>query len=191
MTVRNSTPERPWAVRIAEESDIPAIRTLMDRAIRELMRGFLAPEEIDASFEIMGLDTQLITDGTYFVIEAGGRLVGCGGWSARATLYGGDHTEGRSDAMLDPARDAARVRAMYTDPMRARQGIGRAILAACERAAASAGFSRAELMATMAGVPLYGACGYAPVERTTAMSSKGVQIPLVRMGKTLRATFKD
>lgn len=185
MSLRNSSAGHPWAIRTARTSDIPAIRTLMDRAIRELMRGFLAPEEIEASFEVMGLDTQLIADGTYFAIEEEGRIVGCGGWSARATLYGGDHTKGRSDAMLDPARDAARVRAMYTDPVRARQGIGRAILAACETAAASAGFSRAELMATMAGVPLYGACGYTPIERTTATSSKGVQIPLVRMGKAL------
>ncbi len=184
MTDRNSTPERPWAVRIAEERDIPAIRTLMDRAIRELMRGFLAPEEIEASFEIMGLDTQLITDGTYFVIEAGGRLVGCGGWSARATLYGGDHTEGRSDAMLDPARDAARVRAMYTHPDFKRRGVGRLVLELCEKAARAEGFRRAELMATMAGEPLYRACGYVPIEKA-AYAENGVTVPLLKMGKAL------
>jgi GNAT superfamily N-acetyltransferase len=131
----------------------------------------------------MGLDTQLIEDGTYFVALDGARLVGCGGWGQRATLYGGDHTAGRSDALLDPARDAARVRAMYTDPLYARRGVGRAILEACESAAAAAGFRRFELMATLAGEPLYRACFYQPIERVTSTTS-GVAIPLVRMGKT-------
>ena len=102
----------------------------MDRSIRGLMQAYLSSEQIDASFEIMGLDTRLIEDGTYLAIEDGKRLVGCGGWSARTTLYGGDHSQGRSDASLDPARDAARIRAMYTDPEFTRRGIGAAILQA-------------------------------------------------------------
>src|SRR5262249_1826877 len=139
-----------WPVRRAAAGDIPTIRLLMGRAIGELMRPYLTDRQIAASFEIMGLDTQLIADGSYFLLEEEGRLVGSGGWSARRTLYGGDHTQGRSDELLDPARDAARVRAMYTDPDFARRGIGRAILKACEEEAAARGFAKAELMATMA-----------------------------------------
>src|ERR1700733_10499634 len=108
----------------------------------------------------MGLDTQLIKDGTYFVIEADGCIAGCGGWSRRATLFGGNHTAGRSEALLDPARDAARVRAMYTHPDFARKGVGRMILAHCEAAAAKEGFRKVELAATMSGLPLYRVCGY-------------------------------
>lgn len=181
-----------WPIRIAGEADIPAIRGLMERAIRELMPPFLNPAEIEASFAVMGLDTQLIADGTYFVIEdtsesaaKTSQIIGCGGWSARATLYGGDHTAGRSDTVLDPTSDAARIRAMYTDPAHARRGIGRAILQACEAAATAAGFKRFELMATLAGEPLYAACGYTALERVAATAS-GVRVPLVRMGKAAR-----
>jgi GNAT superfamily N-acetyltransferase len=115
--------------RLAQSEDIPALKTLMDSAIAELQRGFLSPEEIAASFSIMGLDTQLIEDGTYFVVECEGRIAGSGGWSRRATLFGGDHSAGRSAALLDPATDPARVRAMYTSPAFARRGIGRIELA--------------------------------------------------------------
>jgi GNAT superfamily N-acetyltransferase len=105
-----------------------------------LQVGFLTPEQIAASRMIMGLDTQLIEDGTYYVATVGGELAGCGGWSRRNTLYGGDHSPGRDAALLDPARDAARIRAMYTHPAFARRGVGRLILAVCERAAVAAGF---------------------------------------------------
>ncbi len=174
-----------WGARVARTDELAAIRSLMDRAIGELMRDFLDPAAIAASAELMGLDTQLVTDGTYFAIDDGARLVGCGGWSRRATLFGGDHTIGRSDAFLDPTRDAARVRAMYTDPDYARRGIGRAILAACESAARNAGFARVELVATLAGEPLYRACGYQPGERFAQTTTKGVAVPLVRMSKPL------
>ena len=130
-------------------------------AIAELQRGYLDDAQIAASHAIMGLDTQLVADRTYFVVEDGDDLAGCGGWSRRATLYGGDHSAAlREPALLDPARDAARVRAMYTDPAFARRGIGRLILQLCEAEAASAGFRRVELMATLAGEPLYRSCGY-------------------------------
>jgi GNAT superfamily N-acetyltransferase len=179
------TSHRVWPVRVATRDDIPRIRPLMDRSIRALLKPYLTPEAVEGSFEIMGLDTQLIDDGTYFAIDTGAELVGCGGWSARATLFGGDHSSGRSAAMLDPAKDAARVRAMYTNPEHARQGIGRAIIDACEAAARHAGFKRAELMATMAGEPLYRACGYEVIEPHSSTTSKGVRIPLLRMGKPL------
>ena len=174
-----------WTPRLATADDLPQLRPLMDRAIRELLRPFLAPAAVDASVELMGLDTQLIADATYFAIEEHGRIVGCGGWSRRATMFGGDHTAGRSDALLDPARDAARVRAMYTDPDHARRGIGRAILDACEGAARAEGFVRAELVATLAGEPLYRTCGFAPIEAFEQMTRAGVAVPLIRMGKSL------
>jgi GNAT superfamily N-acetyltransferase len=132
----------------------------------------------------MGLDSQLIQDRTYFVVETGGRLAGCGGWSRRVTLYGGDHSPGRDAAPLDPASDAARVRAMFTHPDFARRGVGRLILGLCEAAAREAGFTRVELVATLAGEPLYAACGYREIER---IADKRTQppVPLVRMGKAL------
>jgi GNAT superfamily N-acetyltransferase len=132
----------------------------------------------------MGLDTQLIDDGTYFIVEVDGNLVGCGGWSRRATLYGGDQSPGRSAVLLDPAKDAARVRAMYTHPDHTRKGVGRLILSLCEEAALSEGFKKAELMATMAGEPLYRACGYEACERLTD-DRGGVAVPLLRMTKPL------
>lgn len=176
----------PLTHRIATRADVPAIRALMDRAIGELQRGFLTPAEIAASRAVMGLDTQLIDDGSYFLVEQVGRLAGCGGWSHRATLYGGDHSAALRDArLLDPATDPARIRAMFTDPDFARRGVGRLILALCEAAARAAGFTRAEMMATLAGQPLYAACGYVPIEAVSAAPVDGVVVPLVRMGKGL------
>jgi GNAT superfamily N-acetyltransferase len=158
----------------------------MNRAIDALQRDFLDPQQIVASRSVMGLDTQLIRDGTYFLVESGGALAGCGGWSRRATLYGGDHsTDLRDPAPLDPVTDAARVRAMFTDPGFARRGIGRLILLLCEEAASAAGFRRTELMATLAGEPLYRTCGYEEIERVTTPLIDGVAVPLVRMGKLL------
>lgn len=178
-----------FAVRIATSKDIPAIAALMDRAIGQLQAAFLTAEQVEASRLSMGLDTQLIDDGTYAVVEdQDGRIVGCGGWSYRATLYGGDAgAVARDAAMLDPATDPARIRAMYTDPDFTRRGIGRMVLAANEAAARAAGFRRAELMATLAGEPLYRACGYAPIERVDRMADRGAAVPGVRMGKKLIA----
>lgn len=172
--------------RLATEADLPAIRALMDIAIAEHLKAFLDPAQVELSRSIMGLDTQLIADRTYFLVEEEGRLAGCGGWSRRATLYGGDHsTSQRNAALLDMATDAARFRAMYTHPDFARRGVGRLILQVCENAAREAGFRSVELMATMSGEPLYRACGYHDIERITAASKNGVDVPGVRMGKTL------
>jgi GNAT superfamily N-acetyltransferase len=158
----------------------------MDRAIDALQRPFLSPEEIAASRLSMGLDSQLIADRTYFLVEESGRLAGCGGWSRRATLYGGDHSAALRDArLLDPATEPARIRAMYTDPDFTRRGVGRLVLRLCEAAARQAGFAQAEMMATLAGEPLYLACGYAPIERVMKLSAKGPPVPGVRMGKSL------
>ena len=165
---------------------MPALRELMRRAIDELQDGFLTPEQVVASHKVMGIDTQLIKDQTYFLVEQGGTIVGCGGWSWRATLYGGDESVvAREPAPLDPKRDAAKVRAMYTNPDYTRRGIGKHVLGLCEEAARKAGFNRVELMATMAGIPLYRACGYIPVEAIESKPINGVRVPLVRMAKAL------
>ncbi|MFZ5686533.1 MAG: GNAT family N-acetyltransferase [Pseudomonadota bacterium] len=156
----------------------------MEAAIGELQKGYLAPEQIASSRMIMGLDRQLVADGTYFVVEADGRLAGCGGWSRRATLYGGDHTPGRDAALLDPATEPARVRAMYTHPDFARRGVGRLILSLCEDAARAEGFGRLELMATLSGLPLYTAFGFEPIEAIEDARG-GAPVPLVRMGKSI------
>jgi GNAT superfamily N-acetyltransferase len=156
----------------------------MDAAISELQKPFLDERQIASSRAIMGLDTQLIDDGTYFIVEVDGELAGCGGWSRRATLYGGDQSPGRSAALLDPATDPARIRAMYTHPGFTRRGVGRMILSLCEQAARAEGFSRVELMSTRAGEPLYRACGYVAGERVDD-DRGGAAVPLVRMQKTL------
>lgn len=170
--------------RLARRDDVPAISALMEAAIAELQRGFLNAEQIASSRAIMGLDTQLIDDGTYFVVECNGEVAGCGGWSRRATLYGGDHSTSRDASLLDPAKDAARVRAMYTHPSHTRKGIGKLILSLCEIAARAEGFSVVQLMATMSGVPLYSSCGYEPHEQVLD-DRGGVPVPLLRMTKRI------
>lgn len=173
----------PLIIRPATSDDIPTLRGVMNLAIEELLKPFLSPAQIAASHAVMGLDTQLIADGTYFVVEDNGAIAGCGGWSRRATLFGGDHSAGRDAALLDPSKDAARVRAMYTHPDFARRGVGRMILAACEQAAKAEGFARVELAATAAGEPLYVACGYKPVNRFR--SGPDNLVPLVLMTKAV------
>ncbi len=170
--------------RLARLSDLDALRSLMDAAISELQKPFLDERQIASSRAIMGLDTQFIDDGTCFIVEEDGRLAGCGGWSRRATLYGGDQSPGRNAGLLDPARDAARVRAMYTHPRHVRKGVGRLIISLCEQAARSEGFRTVELMATLAGEPLYQACGYEACERLSD-DRGGVAVPLARMRKPL------
>lgn len=170
--------------RPARLDEVEVLRGLMEAAIAELQKPFLDEEQIASSRAIMGMDTQLIEDGTYFVVEAGGDLAGCGGWSRRATLYGNDRSPGRSAALLDPATEAARIRAMYTHPAHTRKGVGRLVLGLCEAAARAEGFRRAELMSTLAGEPLYRACGYA-VEAQVVDETGGAGVPLLRMVKQL------
>jgi len=170
--------------RPAIEADIPALRALMDAAIAGPLSAFLTPEQVEASRMIMGVDSQLVADRTYFLIEAEGVAAGCGGWSRRITTYGGDHTLGREPALLTPGVDAARVRAMYTHPDFVRRGIGRMILDLCEAAALAEGYDRVELVATLGGEPLYLAAGYVEIERFED-DRGGVPVPLVRMGKPL------
>lgn len=170
--------------RVATTDDLGMLEAVMDAAIGELQLEFLSPEEVESSRAIMGIDTQLVEDGTYYVVLAGEAVAGCGGWSRRATLYGGDHTPGRDPELLDPAVDAARVRAMYTHPAYARRGVGRLVLELCERFAEDEGFTRLELMGTLSGEPLYTAYGFEVVERLTD-DRGGVPVPLVRMAKPI------
>ncbi len=176
--------------RLAVPADVPALTALMDAAIAELQRAFLDDAQIASSRAIMGIDTQLIDDGTYFVVESDGDIAGCGGWSRRATLYGGNQTPGRDSQLLDPAVDPARVRAMYTSPDHARRGVGRLILSLCEAAAAAEGFTRLELMSTLSGEPLYTAYGFRPLERLTDATG-GASVPLVRMEKPIDPRLLD
>ena len=174
-----------FAIRLATAADTAAIASLMEASITALQRGFLSPAQIEASRSVMGLDQQLIADGTYYLVEQGGRLAGSGGWSRRATLYGGDHSIGlRDERLLDPAREPARIRAMYTHPDFARQGVGRMVLMQCEEASVEHGFHRFELMATLSGEPLYQACGYRTIERIESAPVDGISVPLVRMEKS-------
>ena len=170
--------------RLAVHEDLAALKILMDAAIAENQKAFLSGDQISSSRMIMGLDTQLIDDGTYFVIELDGELAGCGGWSRRATLYGSDRTPGRDAALLDPAADPARIRAMYTHPRFTRRGVGKLIMALCEDAARREGFRKTALMATLSGQPLYLACGYEPLEHVEDARG-GEPVPLIRMGKQL------
>lgn len=170
--------------RLATHADLPVLKGIMDAAIAELQKPFLNPEQIESSRAIMGLDTQLVDDGTYFVILLGDAIAGCGGWSRRATLYGSDRTPGRDAHLLDPAKEPARIRAMYTDPAYTRRGVGTLIMTLCEEAARAEGFGRMELMATMAGVPLYRACGYEAVDLVSD-DRGGAPVPLLRMVKAI------
>lgn len=176
--------------RWATADDLPALTELASLAIDELQAGFLTHEQVAASHRIMGIDSTLVHDGTYVVVEQGGGLVGCGGWSRRATLYGGDGRAGRDPALLDPRSDPARVRAMYTHPDFARRGVGRLVLSVSEAAARAEGFRRLELVAALAGRPLYEAAGFEPVEELVDTST-GVPIPLVRMVKPVSEGAAD
>lgn len=169
-------------VRIATHDDLPAIAAVVERSIAELQRGFLSPPEIEASRQFMGVDSQLLRDGTYLCAVLDGQIAGCGGWSWRRTLYGGDGAGDLIDpAPLDPATEPARIRAMYTDPGFARRGVGMAILTAAEDAARAAGFRDIELMSTLSGEPLYLRCGY----RAIAGQVRHADVPLIPMRKSL------
>ncbi len=158
----------------------------MARAIAQNQSDFLTPEQVAVSSRTMGLDTQLIADRTYFILEHEGRIAGCGGWSFRGTLFGGDKSlVARDPAPLDPATDAAKIRAMYTDPEFVRQGVGSQILDLGEGAARAAGFKRIELMGTAAGIPLYERHGYTASSPLEWIPVDGIAVPHLRMEKLL------
>ena len=170
---------------LATQADVGALEILIERSTRVLLVPFLTPEQLAASFDVMTLDMQLIDDGAYFVAEEGGVAVGCGGWTRRRRFVTTQRRPDRDSELLAPGREPARVRAMYTDPNHARRGIGRLILETCENAAREAGFTEVELLATLAGEPLYLAIGWRETERTVVATRSGIDVPAVRMIKQL------
>jgi GNAT superfamily N-acetyltransferase len=176
----------PFSLRLASPDDVPVLRELIEASVRGLQAGDYSPEQREAALRgVFGVDTQLIADGTYFVVTDGKAVAGCGGWSRRRTLYGGDQWSAREDSLLDPATEAAKIRAFFVHPRFARRGVGTMILRACESAAAAAGFMRLEMGATLTGIPLYRAHGYVEREPAEVPLGNGVTLPIVRMEKVL------
>jgi GNAT superfamily N-acetyltransferase len=173
-------------IRPARAAEIPALEALITASARILSQGYYTPEETEAAIaHVFGVDSELVADGTYLVVEdESGDILGCGGWSKRATLFGSDRFAGRESGLLDPARDAAKIRAFFVAPHAARRGVGAALLKACEDAAQAAGFTRTELMATLPGEPFYAVHGYAPRPCITT-DCGGVAVRFVPMDKTL------
>ncbi len=173
-------------LRLATAGDIPAIRALIDASVRGLSKGIYTDAEIDESLvSVFGVDSQLLADGTYFVIECEGEIAASGGWSRRSTLYGGDQVKKAVDPLLDPAVDAARIRAFYVSPKFARRGFARMLYTACETAAVEAGFHRFQLGATLPGVPLYEALGFHALERADFPMRFGLTLGIVRMERDI------
>ncbi len=176
----------PVNIRLATMADIPALQELIGESVRKLSVGYYTPAQIESSIKyIFGVDTQLVTDGTYYVAELDGVKAGCGGWSKRNTLYGGDQHKPVADPLLDPEQDAARIRAFFVHPDYARQGIGTQIMNVCEDAARANGFTKLELGATLPGVPLYAKLSYEPFEQVEERLKDGELLGIVKMRKVL------
>jgi GNAT superfamily N-acetyltransferase len=174
------------SLRLATSNDVAALRTLIDASARGLSEGYYSPEQIEAAVtHVFGVDTQLIADGTYFVIDGADGPAAAGGWSARRTLYGGDQMKGSSDPLLDPSTEAARIRAFFVHPKSARQGLARRLYVACEQAARDAGFRAFELMATKPGEPFYASLGFEIVERVLVPLPGDVEVPFARMRRPI------
>lgn len=189
----------PIRLRLAVQDDVPVLRELIEGSVRRLQAEDYTPAQIEGALQtVFGVDSQLIADGTYIVAEAPSpangaadatelksawTIVGCGGWSKRKTLYGSDRWTGREDSLLDPQRDAAKIRAFFIHPDWARQGVGSKILQACEDAARAAGFHRYEMGATLTGAKLFGAKGYVPVRPISIQLNNGETLPVIHMEK--------
>ena len=176
-------------LRQAVSADIPALRVPIDASVRGLQTADYTPAQIEGALQtIYGVDSQLIADGTYYIVEEISEtalIVGCGGWSKRKTLFGGDRWTRREDSLLNPQQDAAKIRAFFVHPDWVRRGIGRMILETCEKAAAAAGFTRFEMGATLTGVPLYRASGYVQIERLDVPLKNGESLAVIRMEKRM------
>jgi GNAT superfamily N-acetyltransferase len=178
-------------IRKATSADVPRLREVIEASVRGLQADDYSLAQIEGALQsVYGVDSQLIADGTYFVVEASeppgqSEIIACGGWSNRKTLFGGDQYAGREDSLLDPARDAAKIRAFFVHPNWARRGIGSLILEACENAAQAAGFTRLEMGATLSGVAFYRAKGYAAVENQQVPLANGEALPILKMTKKL------
>jgi N-acetylglutamate synthase-like GNAT family acetyltransferase len=179
-------PRSDFSLRVAHDNDIPAMQALIQRSGIGLAEGFYTPLQAGAiTREVFGVDSQLVRDGTYFVIEQDGVIVACGGWGKRDSLHGGDQRKQGTDRLLDPAREPARIRAFFVEPAMARRGLGTMLMRRCEEEARAAGFRSLELAATLPGEPLYRALGFAEVERVELPLSGGVRVPLVRMRREI------
>jgi GNAT superfamily N-acetyltransferase len=175
-----------FELRLAEPSDIPALDVLIPAAARSLSAGCYSERQIESAIRyIFGADSQLIRDQTFYVAMADSAIIGCGGWSKRWTLFGGDQAKSSSDPLLDPRTDPARIRAFFVSSRWARRGVGRALLDACSIAARRAGFRALELVATLPGEPLYRAGGFQALERFELQLPDGVELPVVRMVRSL------
>ena len=170
-------------LRPAQPADIPALQALIERSALALSVGFYTSEQAAAvTREVFGVDSQLVADGTYYAIEHDGVIVACGGWGMRSTAYGGDKSKTAPDRLLDPATEAAKIRAFFVDPGMARRGLGSMLMTHCAEQAAAAGFRQLELVATMPGVPLYSALGFAAADTFDLMlAGGGVRVPVTRM----------
>ncbi len=186
-------PAPDFHLRPARAADIPALHELIASSVHGLMTTSYTEHQLQAALGLwLGVDSRLVEDGTYFIVEAPDNgatvLVGCGGWSKRKTPYGSDHRPGREDALLDPATDAAKIRAFFVHPNWARRGIGAMILHHCERAALNAGFTRCEMGATLSGVPFYRSHGYESAGQIELPLPDGKTLPILKMVKDLPAT---
>jgi GNAT superfamily N-acetyltransferase len=183
---RGTENEVSWIPRLAREADVAALELLIPLSVRALQASHYSPAQMEAALgPIFGVDRQLIRDQTYFVVEDARQIIGCGGWSRRKSLYGGDSARANEDEALDPRVDPARVRAFFVHPARARRGIGRSIMLACERAILEAGFRVVEISATLTGEPLYASFGYQSVEYYDISMAGGLKLPVVRMVRSL------
>jgi GNAT superfamily N-acetyltransferase len=175
-----------FTIRLAVTGDIPALQKLIAISVRGLSRNYYSAKQIESSIKyIFGVDTQLLIDGTYYVIEEDSKIIACGGWSKRKTLYGGDQHKSIVDPLLDPNTDAARIRAFFVDPAWARQGIGKLLIQYCETEALNNGFTAMELGATLPGEPLYKAMGYKSLSNITADMLDGEKLEVIKMRKEL------
>ena len=176
-------------IQVAQSADIPALSELIDLSVRTLQTGEYSAGQIEGALTaVFGVDTLLIADRTYFKVQtSGGELAACGGWSKRKTLFGGDQAANRKPEALDPATDAAKIRAFFVHPNWVRQGVGTMLLNHCEQAAAAEGFTRFEMGATLTGVPLYRARGYFEIERVDVPLPNGLTLPIMRMAKSQRS----
>lgn len=172
--------------RLATLDDVPHIRALIERSVRALSVGYYTPAEIEAALvHVFGVDTQLLVDRTYYVIDAPSGLAAVGGWSKRRTLFGGDQMKETADPLLDPAVDAARIRAFFVDPLWARRGLATNLYRVCADAASDSGFRALELMATAPGEPLYERLGFVVLERVELALPGGVGLKMARMSRDI------